>query len=206
MSFPDASFGHVADYADSYFTELAQAAATVDRAALAAALTLLEHAYEHRRWVYVCGSRGAAAIAGHLVRDHMVGARRDTDLLPRVMSLNANLGPAGELDGELDPADMFMHQLSSVAHTDDVLLAISGTSDTEALVRACDWAVHNGLKAIAVTGFNGGRLGDLADVHLHVAARNHGIVEDVQQSLMHILAQYLRQARMPEDLIAARAF
>jgi hypothetical protein len=33
-----------------------------------------------------------------------------------------------------------------------------------------------------------------------------GVIEDVHQSLMHILAQFIRQAHMEEGLIARRKF
>jgi hypothetical protein len=59
---------------------------------------------------------------------------------------------------------------------------------------------------IAMTGFDGGRSASLADVDLHVAADNYGVIEDVHQSLMHILAQHIRQVHMPEELIDARKF
>lgn len=35
---------------------------------------------------------------------------------------------------------------------------------------------------------------------------NYGMVEDVHQSIRHILAQFLRQSRMPESLIRDRVF
>ena len=57
-----------------------------------------------------------------------------------------------------------------------------------------------------MTGFSGGRSAEIADVNLHVSAENYGVVEDVHQSLMHILAQYIRQAHMDEGLIRQRKF
>ena len=57
-----------------------------------------------------------------------------------------------------------------------------------------------------MTGFGGGRTGDLADVNLHVEGDNYGIVEDLHQSLMHILAQFLRLQRMDSDAIEKRRF
>ena len=62
------------------------------------------------------------------------------------------------------------------------------------------------MKVIAFTGFEGGRMASLATVHLHVEADNYGIIEDVHQSLMHMLAQYIRLKHMPEELISDRKF
>jgi len=41
---------------------------------------------------------------------------------------------------------------------------------------------------------------------LHVSADNYGVIEDVHQSLMHILAQYIRHEHMQEELIPERKF
>ena len=59
---------------------------------------------------------------------------------------------------------------------------------------------------ISLTGFSGGRSAGIADVNLHVDADNYGVIEDVHQSLMHILAQYIRQAHMDEATIEQRKF
>jgi D-sedoheptulose 7-phosphate isomerase len=57
-----------------------------------------------------------------------------------------------------------------------------------------------------MTGFSGGRSARIADVNLHVAADNYGVIEDVHQSLMHLLAQYIRQEHMSKELITQRTF
>jgi D-sedoheptulose 7-phosphate isomerase/D-glycero-D-manno-heptose 1,7-bisphosphate phosphatase len=72
------------------------------------------------------------------------------------------------------------------------------------VVAALEWANHNGLRTIALTGFSGGPARELAEVSLHVQSDNYGIVEDAHQACMHLLAQYVRQSRMaPADVVAA---
>jgi D-sedoheptulose 7-phosphate isomerase len=60
------------------------------------------------------------------------------------------------------------------------------------------------MATIAMTGFDGGQAADLADVLLHVDAHNYGVVEDVHQSLMHILAQYIRHANLEDASMLGR--
>ena len=43
-------------------------------------------------------------------------------------------------------------------------------------------------------------------MNLHVDGDNYGVVEDTHQSLMHILAQYIRQSLMTPELVAERLF
>jgi hypothetical protein len=47
-----------------------------------------------------------------------------------------------------------------------------------------------------MTGFFGGRSAERADINLHVAAENYGVVEDIHQLMMHALVQYLQQSAM----------
>ena len=93
-----------------------------------------------------------------------------------------------------------------MADKDDVLITISSSGDSENVVKVADWARENGLYVIALTGFLGGRTAKLAHVNLHVDGDNYGIIEDVHQSLMHILAQYIRMMHMPKDLLDQRKF
>jgi phosphoheptose isomerase len=87
-----------------------------------------------------------------------------------------------------------------------VLVTISSSGDSENSVRAIAWARDNGMATIALSGFSGGRSAATADISLHVAAENYGIVEDVHQALMHILAQYVRMSEVPADLLQTLRF
>ena len=73
-------------------------------------------------------------------------------------------------------------------------------------MRALAWARDNGLTTIAMSGFSGGRSAKAADISLHVAAENYGVVEDAHQALMHILAQYVRMSEIPEEALQTLRF
>ena len=206
MTFPDKSYPSIADYCDAYLTRLAHAGASIDRARLARACTLLDAAFARGAWLFVCGNGGSAAIANHLLCDVAKGIQTDTAVLPRVMSLSANMEIVTAIANDIAFEDCFLYQLRTAARPGDVLMTISASGDSENIVRALDWAAANGLESIALTGFDGGRAAPLATVNLHVDGDNYGVIEDTHQSIMHMLSQYLRQASMTDTLIAARKF
>ena len=206
MTFPDQKFTDAAAYTDAYFAQVSAAAATVDRAKVEAATTTLSVAYATGQTVYVCGNGGSAAIANHLVCDHCKGVATDTPLMPRVVSLSTNIEVITAIANDISYDEVFAHQLKYLGTEGDILVTVSSSGDSENVVRAATWAKDNGLTVISLTGFEGGRSGSLADIHLHVAADNYGVAEDVHQSLMHILAQYIRQAHMEEAVIQDRKF
>ena len=102
--------------------------------------------------------------------------------------------------------EVFVYQLKTLASRGDALITISSSGDSENIVKACQWAKDNGISIIAMTGFDGGRSRGIADVSLHVDADNYGIIEDLHQSLMHVLAQFIRQNEMDDSLITDRKF
>ncbi len=206
MTFPDKGYPSIADYCDDYLTRLAQAGASIDRAALARAADMLDAAFDRSAWLFVCGNGGSAAIANHLLCDVAKGVQTDTGVQPRVMSLSANLEMVTAIANDIAFEDCFLYQLGTAARAGDLLMTISSSGDSENIVRALDWAAANGLESIALTGFDGGRSAPLATVNLHVDGDNYGVIEDIHQSIMHMLAQYLRQAKMPDALIAERRF
>jgi D-sedoheptulose 7-phosphate isomerase len=206
MTFPDTRFSAVAAYFDAYAEQVARALASISRDALAAAERLLGEAMAMDAHVYACGNGGSAAISNHLVCDHAKGLQADTTLKPRVHSLSATVEMITAIANDIDYAEVFAYQLKTFGRPGDVLITISSSGDSENVVRAIEWARANGLRTIALTGFSGGRTARLAEIDLHVAADNYGVVEDVHQTVMHVLAQYIRLARMPAELIPHRKF
>ena len=206
MTFPDRSYGSIQEYMGDYFDRCARAARSVPAPALARAADILTGAYRDGNTVYACGNGGSAAISNHLLCDHAKCIRTDTRLMPRVVSLATNIEIITAIANDIAYDDIFAYQLENLARAGDVLITISASGDSENVVRAASWARDHGLHTIAMTGFAGGRTGSLAEVHLHVEGDNYGVIEDIHQSLMHILAQYIRQAHMAEAHIPERKF
>ena len=206
MTFPDQKYTSAGAFADAYYDRLGAAAASVDREKLAAAADILEDTYRRKRTLFVCGNGGSAAISGTFVCDHSKLVQTDTDLIARVVSLVDNMSMVTAISNDLSYDDIFIYQLQTLAEPGDALLTISASGDSENVVRAATWAKDNGMAVVAFTGFGGGRSADIASVNLHVASDNYGVVEDTHQSLMHILAQYIRLKQMSPELIAERKF
>ena len=204
MTFPDQKFDNIATFLQAYFEQISHAAASIDDAKLEEAARILGVAFDQRASVYVCGNGGSAAISNHFICDHLKGVQTDTKILPRVISLVSNMETITAVANDISYDDVFVYQLATLAEPGDVLITVSSSGDSENVVRAVQWAKDNDHKTISMTGFCGGRTATLADVNLHVEGDNYGIVEDIHQSLMHILAQFLRLQCMDQDLIAER--
>lgn len=206
MSFPETKYEAAGEYCLDYLARLGKAAQTIDPAAVSAAGRMLQSVLDRDGIIYSCGNGGSAAISDHLVCDCAKGARTDVAWKPRVVSLSATGSLVTAIANDIAYGEVFAYQVETFGRPGDQLITISSSGNSPNVVRAIEVARDIGMTSISLTGFTGGASARLADVNIHVDADNYGIVEDIHQSIMHILAQYLRQSRMPLELIQARTF
>lgn len=204
--FPAVPYGTAASYTDAYLDALAEAAATIDPLELDGAAEILLDAYTQGRLVFSCGNGGSASVSNHLQCDHVKGVRNGTDLQSRVVSLSSNVELLTAIANDLGYHDSFAYQLRAQSRPGDVLIAISSSGSSPNILHALQWASENGVRTIALTGFGGGDARSIAEIAVHVDCENYGIVEDLHQSIMHAMAQYIRQTRMNADTIASSVF
>ena len=197
--FPDRLIPDAGTYADEYFQRCAAAAETVDRRKIAAAGTLIAGTIDNGGRIYSCGNGGSAAIANHLVCDCLKGIRTGTDIKPKVHSFSTTVELLTAIVNDIGSEEMFSFQLESMGEKGDLLIAISSSGSSPNIVRAIETAKRMDIRTIAMTGFNGGQSRLDADVSLHVDCENYGIIEDVHQSLMHILAQFARHGHLTDE-------
>jgi phosphoheptose isomerase len=206
VKFPDARYAGAGAYFAEYAKELARASETIDPAAMELAGNVLVDAYGRGARMFSCGNGGSAAIANHMQCDHLKGIRTGTDLAPQVLSLSTNVEVLTAIANDIGYHEVFVYQLQSQARPGDVLIAVSSSGRSRNIVDALTWARDNGLRTIAITGFEGGAARAVAEVAIHVDCTNYGVVEDLHQAVMHALAQYVRHSRMAADTISETVF
>ena len=206
VRFPAQRYDSAEAFSHDYAQEIGMALSTVDAGEIDRAAKVLNAAYDRDACVFVCGNGGSASIANHLQCDHVKGVRMGTDLRTRVMSLSTNVELFSAISNDMGYDSVFEFQLESQARPGDVLVVISSSGRSRNIVRALEWAAANDLETIALTGFDGSPAKELASVSIHVRSSNYGVVEDVHQACMHLLAQYVRQSRMAADSVGSQVF
>ncbi|MBU6443696.1 MAG: SIS domain-containing protein [Alphaproteobacteria bacterium] len=196
MMFPDKPYADAKNYAVDYLAALSEAACAIDVKAFGRAADLIVATIAADRTIFACGNGGSAAISNHLLCDFAKGIQTDTGIRPKIVSLSSHVELITAIGNDISFEDIYLYQIRTAARAGDALLTISSSGNSENVVRAVAWARTNRMRTIALTGFDGGRSAGLADVNIHVPARNYGVVEDLHQSVMHILAQYTRLRNM----------
>jgi D-sedoheptulose 7-phosphate isomerase len=190
-------FGTVCTSAKKYLSDLVELQRKIDPESIEALADLLFDIWRSGHRVFVFGNGGSAATSSHLVCDLVKSAS-----VPRRRRLNAvslvdNVPMLTALGRDLSYGDTFLFPLESYAHPGDLIIAISCSGDSENVLKACEWARDNNIHIAALTGFSGGQLSALADLHINIPSENYGLVEDVHASVGHMLSQglYLRVQR-----------
>jgi D-sedoheptulose 7-phosphate isomerase len=178
---------HVKGYADG----LSSALLSIDWHQLDLAVTEIESVRTRRARLWVAGNGGSAAIADHLLCDWVKGTFITSEKPIHVHSLVSNTALRTACANDFGYDASFARQIEMQAQPGDVLICISSSGNSANILAALRKASSMGLKTIALTGFSGGESAKLADINLHIAAHNYGIVEDCHQILMHNIAQYI---------------
>lgn len=181
---------------DPYLTQYTQALLsgieTINAADFSAFLSLLRDAYTHNRQIFVMGNGGSAATANHFVCDFGKNAVAEGHRRFRMLSLSDNVEKITALGNDFDFSQIFSQQLENLMQEGDLLVAISASGNSPNLLRACDYAKKKQAHIVAMTGFQGGRLKEYADVNFIVPLESYEQIEDIHMIIAHMTVYYVK--------------
>ena len=160
--------------------------------ALDRAVAILQDARARRATVFFCGNGGSASTASHFACDLSKNTAHPEQGRFRTVSLvdNPALVTAWGNDSGYD--QVFVEQARTLMAPGDVLVAISGSGNSRNVLLAAGHARSLGCPVIALVGFAGGALKDLADVPLVVPGRTIEQAEDGHLILNHAICTAIR--------------
>lgn len=159
----------------------------LDVGAINTALNLLLEAFESENAIYIFGNGGSSATASHFQNDFNKGVSEYTEKKFNFLCLNDNIATMMAVANDIGFEEVFRFQLRGHLKPGDLVVAISGSGNSENVINAVEYARECGNKIIGLTGFGGGRLKELADVSLHVPVNSMQITEDVHMMFDHLM-------------------
>jgi D-sedoheptulose 7-phosphate isomerase len=149
--------------------------------------------YEQGCTLFVFGNGGSAALASHFVCDIGKGTLAPGRKRLRAISLTDNVPLMTAWANDSGYGEIFAEQLLDLVRKGDLVLAISGSGNSENVVRGLQVAREAGAKTIALTGCSGGRVKALADICLVVPSDNMQHIEDAHLFSAHAIFNAIRQ-------------
>jgi D-sedoheptulose 7-phosphate isomerase len=154
----------------------------------------LYRAFDEGRTVFLAGNGGSASAASHFGQDLAKGTLASMSLSKRfkVVPLTDNIGFITALANDEGYESIFEQQLRNLGQEGDLLIAISGSGNSPNVLRAVEYANSIGMKTVGVTGFDGGKLKEIAHEGVHVAVDDMGMAEALHGVVFHLAMNRLR--------------
>jgi D-sedoheptulose 7-phosphate isomerase len=149
-----------------------------------------------RLWTF--GNGGSACDAQHAALEHLHPVLEKRPAL-KAHALNADASVLTAIGNDRDFSTVFAQQLRTLAHKDDVALAISTSGKAANVVRGAQAAKDMGLLVVALTGKDGGKLASLADHAFVVPSFSIHRIQEAHVLAIHVLWDLMHVAQGQPD-------
>lgn len=179
-------------FAGAYIEYLQSVLRRIDTADIGRFINTLLDARRRRATVFFIGNGGSAATASHFANDLSIGTN-DYENPFRAVSLTDNVAILTAIGNDFGYEEIFVRQLKVLAREGDVVVGISASGNSSNILKAFDYARSAGVKTVALTAFDGGKMKPMADEGIHVPTdpKEYGPAEDAHMVLDHLVGAYL---------------
>jgi D-sedoheptulose 7-phosphate isomerase len=147
-----------------------------------------------RRRIYTLGNGGSASTASHMASDLNKGASRHDAPRFRAVALTDSIPSMLAWGNDSSYGDIFVEQLKNHLEKGDVVIAISGSGNSENVLKAVEYANKEGAVTIGLTGFDGGKLARMAKISYIVPSNCMQQIEDIHLLIEHMLSMMLKDS------------
>ncbi|MGE4651089.1 MAG: SIS domain-containing protein [Myxococcota bacterium] len=174
-----------------YFEHLQALMNRLDLAEVEAAIELIRSAGQEKRKILVCGNGGSALTASHYINDWNKMAFLSTGTPFRGTCLSDNMGLMTAYSNDISYDDVYSEQLKNLMDPGDLVIAVSGSGNSENVVRALEYANGAGGVTLAISGYDGGKIKQLAQHSLWVPSFDMQLCEDLHFIFGHMVMKSL---------------
>lgn len=151
---------------------------------------LLVNAFKNGNKVISCGNGGSMCDAMHFAEELSGRFRNDRKALPAVSISDASHISCVGNDYGYDK--VFSRYIEALGNNGDLLLAISTSGNSKNIIEAIHAAKQKGMKVIALTGKDGGKIKDLCDVEIRAPFSDYADrAQEIHIKVIHCLIEYV---------------
>ncbi len=185
-------------YIKNFTAEAVFALDTIPTKEVAKAMNIIQSVYERDGRIYIFGNGGSLALATHWVSDfnktvfsHNLEKQQRRFQAIRLPTTEEELS-AWANDVGFD--SVFEGPLRNYLQESDCIIAISSSGNSANIIKAVELAKSRHVPVIGISGFDGGKLNELADAKVLVktAKGKYEIVEGVHAIILHLMTKYFQ--------------
>jgi D-sedoheptulose 7-phosphate isomerase len=175
--------------------EVKQAALSRLPAPIAAAAKAIHAALGDGGKVLSCGNGGSAGDSQHFSSEMLNRFETERRGLPAI-ALTTDTSTLTSIANDSDYSKVFSRQVEALGAAGDILLAISTSGNSVNVVQAVRAAHAAGMRVIALSGGDGGRIGAMLgtrDIEIRVPAASTARIQEVHLLVIHCLCDLVDQ-------------
>lgn len=185
------------NFADNYFEILKRNLDNINREKIEKIVDLLFQAWKNEQQVFIIGNGGSAATASHFACDLGKGTiKRVHDSVEKrmkVSSLIDNTPLLTALANDVGYENIFAQQIYNQIKMGDILIVISGSGNSENILRAIKVAQEKKATVIGLFGSDGGKAKEIVDYDLIYNETHYERIEDAHCILTHLIKCWLKE-------------
>ena len=170
----------------------------LDAKALESLVDAFHSTYEKGGNIYTMGNGGSGASASHAAGDFLKGASYGLDKRFRMICLNDNLPSMMAIANDIGWESIFVEPLKNFLSSNDLVIGISGSGNSKNVVNAIEYANEQGATTVAMSGFKGGEISQIATINVHAPVMDMEVTEDVHMVIFNIVKKQM-MARLMGD-------
>lgn len=171
----------------------------LDPKALEALVEAFYTTYEKGGNIYTMGNGGSGASASHAAGDFLKGASYGLDKRFKMICLNDNLPSMMAIANDIGWESIFVEPLKNFLQPHDLVIGISGSGNSKNVVSAIEYANEKGATTVAMSGFKGGRISEIATINVHAPVMDMEVTEDVHMVIFNIVKKQMMSRLMGDN-------
>ena len=176
---------------------------------------LITESFSNGNKLLLCGNGGSCADCEHIAGEMVKQFAKERPLNPEIvekldpelsselhgglpaLSLPSMIGFHTAFNNDNNPEFAFAQQVVAFGKANDVLWGISTSGNSKNVLHAVKTAKALGLKTIGLTGENGGKLSQIADITIKAPADNVARIQELHLPIYHAICAFVEDKMFP---------
>ena len=155
------------------------------------AISLIEETVKNGKRIAVCGNGGSAVAASHYITDWNKMVYSHTGLKFNGICLSDNIGLITAYSNDLSYDKVFSEQVKNLLDVGDLLITLSGSGNSENVIKATNVANKMKVNTLAICGYDGGKLKQVSNKSIWIRSNDMQLCEDAQVVFGHMVMKKL---------------
>lgn len=163
---------------------------------------LISNAFKDGKKLILFGNGGSATDASHIAGEFVNRFQKERPGLPAI-ALNTDMAVITSIANDYEYSQIFSRQLKALGDEGDVVIGISTSGNSTNVIKAIESAKKKGMKTVAFTGKDGGKLSGKVDYSFIVPSDSTPRIQETHITLGHIICQMVEESLFGEHLKGA---